>query len=214
MKKIDWFLLGIIGAMLIFGAIIYPKLPEQVPMHWNAAGEIDGYGSPFAGAFGIPLLTLGILLLFLVIPKIDPRKENYVKFNRVFNILKAFFVLFMVFMYIVTLMAAFDHQVKVDFLVKFALGLLFIVLGNYFGKIRHNYFVGIKTPWTLADETVWNKTHRMAGPFWIAAGIVALVVAFFDHPATFWIFMACLMIAAIIPTIYSYVIYKNKNANK
>jgi uncharacterized membrane protein len=209
MKKIDWFLLGIIGAMLICGAIIYPKLPDQVPMHWNAAGEIDGYGSPLAGVFGIPLLTLGILLLLLVTPKIDPRKENYAKFSGVYNILKTFLVLFMVFMYIVTLMAAFEHQIKVGLFVKFALGLLFIVIGNYFGKIRHNYFVGIKTPWTLADETVWNKTHRLAGPLWIVAGIVALVVAFFDHPASFWIFMACLMIAAIIPTIYSYVIYKN-----
>lgn len=209
MKKIDWILLVIIGAMLISGAIIYPKLPDQVPIHWNAAGEIDGYGSPLAGAFGIPLLTLGILLLLLVTPKIDPRKENYARFSRVYNILKVIFVLFMVFLYIITLMAAFEHQTNVGLLIKFALGLMFIVLGNYFGKIRHNYFVGIKTPWTLADETVWNKTHRLAGPLWIVAGIVALVVAFFDHPASFWIFMACLMIAAIIPTIYSYVIYKN-----
>ena len=211
MKKIDWVLLGIITAMLLTGAIIYPKLPEQVPMHWNAAGEIDGFGSPLAGAFGIPLLTLGIFILLLVTPSIDPRRENYAKFSGVYNLLKVFLVLFMAFLYAVTLLAAFNRQVKIGLFVKFALGLLFIFLGNYFGKIRHNYFFGIRTPWTLANETVWNKTHRLAGPLWVIAGLVSLIVAFIDHPVTFWIFMGCMMIAAIIPTVYSYLLYRRIN---
>lgn len=209
MKRIDWILLVIIAAMLITGAIIYPNLPDQVPTHWNAAGEIDGYSSPLVGAFGIPLLTLGILILLLITPKIDPRKDNYAKFSGVYNLLKVFLVLFMALLYGITLLAAFDQQVNVGLFVKFALGLLFILLGNYFGKIRHNYFFGIKTPWTLANEAVWNKTHRLAGPLWVVAGIVGMIIAFIDHPITFWIFMSCLMVAAIIPTIYSYILYRN-----
>jgi uncharacterized membrane protein len=208
MKKFDWILLLIISAMLIVGITVYPKLPEQVPMHWNAAGEIDGYGSPLEGAFGMPLLTLGIFVLLLVVPRIDPRKENYAKFSGVYNIVKAFMVLFMALIYGIILASAFNYPIQVGLVVKFALGLLFIILGNFFGKIRHNYTFGIKTPWTLASETVWNKTHRLAGPLWVAAGIVALIVAFIDHPATFWIFMACLLIATIIPAVYSYLIYK------
>ena len=206
--RFDWILLVLIGAMLIVGIIVYPTLPEQVPTHWNAAGEIDGYGSRFVGAFMLPLLTLGIFLLLLVTPKIDPRRENYSKFSGVYQIIKAFLVLFMVLVYGITLSAAYGHDVNVGLFVKFALGILFVTLGNYFGKIRHNYFVGIKTPWTLANEDVWNKTHRLAGPLWVVAGLIAMIVAFIDHPVTFWIFMGALMIASLIPTIYSYMLYQ------
>jgi uncharacterized membrane protein len=177
-------------------------------MHWNASGEVDGYGSRFAGAFGMPLLTLGIYLLFVILPQVDPRRQNYDKFAAVYELLKWAIILFLAVMYFVTLTAGLGFAPNVGLITKLGVGILLVILGNYFGKLRHNYFVGIKTPWTLANEEVWVKTHRFAGPLWMLAGLVFIITAFFDHPATFWVAMGGIFLASILSVVYSFWLFR------
>jgi len=199
----------IIMAAIATGIIIYPYLPDQVPAHWNIAGQVDRYTSRFWGAFGIPLLTLGIYLLMIILPGLDPKRQNYNKFRGSYRIIKLSFVLFMAWIYAVVLLNTFNGNFPVDRTVITAIGLLFILLGNFMSRFRHNYFVGIKTPWTLASEDVWSKTHRFGSRVWVIAGLViAAAGIFIGGRQGFALFITAIAAAALIPVIYSYIIYK------
>lgn len=108
-----------------------------------------------------------------------------------------------------TLLAALGYPLRVDFWVKFSIALLFLLLGNYMGKIKHNYFVGIKTPWTLASEEVWQKTHRFAAPLWVAGATVALLLSFSRALWANYLYLGIIIVVGLVPVIYSYLIYRN-----
>ncbi|MFX4260570.1 SdpI family protein [Pelotomaculum propionicicum] len=200
-------ILLILGS-LAAGALLYDLLPERVPSHWNIRGEIDAYSSRFWGAFGIPLLNAGIYFMMLVLPLIDPRRENYLKFAGAYRVFRAVFVVFMTGVYLLVLASAFGYSVPVDRAVMAGISVMFIILGNYMGQIRHNYFVGFKTPWTLANEQVWQKTHRLGGRLWVAAGLIGLVAALFGGTWGGILLGISIGVAAIIPMVYSYVEFK------
>lgn len=204
----DWPLLLLILGSLALGAAVYPQLPEQVASHWNFKGEVDGYSSRFWGAFGIPLMTAGIYVLMLALPSIDPRRENYIKFAGVYRLFKAVMVVFMTGLYLIVILNALGYPVPVDRAVMSGVSLLFVVLGNFMGQVRHNYFVGIKTPWTLADEQVWQKTHRLGGRLWVAAGLVGLVASLIGGATGGVILFAALAVATVIPIVYSYLEFR------
>lgn len=211
--KVHWCLWLIVALTLVLATAIYPSLPEQVPVHWNAAGEVDGYGSRFTGAFGIPLLNLGLLLMMKYLPAIDPKKHNYEKFKGFYGIFIWIMVLFMTGLYLITIAWALGYRPSIPLFTKLALGILFMVLGNYMGKVRPNWFVGFKTPWTLENEEVWIKTHRLAGPLLFGAGLITLCLAFVNHPSSFWIVIAVIMAASFVPAIYSYLLYHRLTKN-
>lgn len=205
--KTEWPILLLLLVTLIYGAYVYPTLPEKVPSHWNFAGEVDSWSSPVWGAFGIPLLNLGLYCLFLIIPKIDPNKEKYAQFAGAYNAFRYVFHLFFVGLYATVILAAQGHTVNVGQIVPMGVAVLLVVMGNYMGKVRKNYFFGIKTPWTLASEEVWQKTHRMAGPLWVLSGIVGFIAALFGGPIGHYIFFGMIMVIAVIPMAYSYIIF-------
>lgn len=209
----DWPLLLLILGGLAIGAVLYPQLPERVASHWNFKGEVDGYSSRFWGAFGIPLMTAGIYALMLVLPSIDPRRENYRKFAGAYRLFKATLVVFMTGVYLIVILNALGYRVPVDRAMMSGLSLLFVVLGNFMGQIRHNYFVGIKTPWTLANEQVWQKTHRLGGRLWVAAGLVGLAASVIGGSAGGVILAVSLGVATVIPMVYSYLEFR-KLANQ
>lgn len=205
----DWPLLLLILGSLIIGAALYPQLPERVASHWNFKGEVDGYSSRFWGAFGIPLMTAGIYVLMVVLPSIDPRRQNYEKFAGVYRLFKAIMVIFMIGLYLIVILSALGYRIPVDRAVTSGVSLLFIVLGNFMGQIRHNYFVGIKTPWTLASEEVWQKTHRLGGRLWVAAGLIGLAASLAAGGSTGGIIMAVSLGAAVVvPIAYSYLEFR------
>lgn len=206
--KIHWALWLIILGTLVFGLVIYPRLPEQVPIHWNAAGEVDDYGSRFMGAFGLPLMNLGLVLLLKFMPAIDPRRHNYEKFKGFYQIFIWTFVLFMTGLYFLTIAWALGYRPSISMFTKLGLGIMFMILGNYMGKVRPNWFVGIRTPWTLENEEIWLKTHRLGGPLMFGAGLVTLFLAFFEHPITFFLVIAVIMAASLVPMVYSYGLYR------
>lgn len=207
----DWPLILIILCSFIAGAVLYSRLPEQVPSHWNFKGEIDSYSSRFWGAFGIPLMTAVIYVLMLVLPLIDPRRGNYQKFEGVYRIFKSVMVIFMTGVYLIILSSALGHRVPVDKIMMAGVSLLFIVLGNFMGQIRHNYFVGIKTPWTLANEQVWQKTHRLGGRLWVAAGLVSLAASLIGGVTGGVIMGVALGTATVIPIVYSYLEFRRES---
>ncbi len=209
----DWPLILIIVCSFIAGAVLYSHMPDRVPSHWNFRGEVDGYASRFWGTFGIPLINAGIFVMLLLLPLIDPRKENYRKFAGAYKVFKTVFIVYMTGVYLVVILSVFGYPVPVDRVMMAGIALLFIVLGNYMGQIRHNYFVGIRTPWTLASEQVWQKTHRLGGRFWVVAGLTGLLASLIGGSAGGIVLGVSLGIATVIPIVYSYLEFRREKNN-
>ncbi|MCR4443379.1 MAG: SdpI family protein [Peptococcaceae bacterium] len=211
--KKDWPILLLILATLAAGICVYPRLPDMIPGHWNIKGQVDGWVSKSFGVLFFPLLNLGLYPLMLLLPRIDPRRENYRRFAGAYRVIRLFLHAFLALIYIVTLLAALGYALRVDAIVKFFVSLLILVLGNYMGKIKHNYFVGIKTPWTLASEEVWYKTHRFAAPLWVGAGALGMVLSVFRQLWLNYLYFASFIIIGFVPIIYSYFLFRKTRMN-
>ncbi|MFZ5651533.1 MAG: SdpI family protein [Bacillota bacterium] len=213
--KGDWPAVTLIILSFVTGALVYPYLPELVPSHWNIHGQVDNYSSRFWGAFALPMLTAGIYLLMVIVPRFDPKKENYTRFKGAYRSIKTGFTVFMLFLYAVILLNSLGYGVPVDRFVITGIGALFIIIGNIMGQLKHNYFVGVKTPWTIASEEVWRRTHRLSGRVWVASGLVSFLTGLFlGGERGFVIFAAAIAAAVIIPVAYSFIIYKKSAHNK
>jgi len=208
-KEIPAFILIVL--LFVSAFILYPSLPEQIPLHWNINGEVDRYGSKLFGTFLMPVMTLFIELLMLYLPFIDPKKRNYEKFINVYANIRLGFVLFMSFIYGITMVASLGHPINISFIVPFAVSLLLILIGNYMGKVRQNWFVGFRFPWTLDNEEVWNKTHRFGGKMFVIAGFIGMVSTFLPVPFNFIVFMVSVFGAVIGTMVYSYFQHKKLN---
>ena len=189
---------------------LYPIMPDPMPSHWNAQGEVDGYMSKFWGMFLMPLITLGIVLLFLAIPRIDPLKANIALFIDSYNIMMVALVAYMLYIYALTLLAALGYGFNMTFMLLPAMGVLFIIIGFLIGKAKRNFFIGIRTPWTLSSDTVWAKTHQLGKWTFMGAGAVSVLCVLLGEVG-FWIMMITLMAAAFVPVVYSYLLWKHEN---
>lgn len=207
--KREWFLLLLLAATLVAAIVIYPHMPEQVPIHWNARGEVDGYGSRLFGTFFLPVLNLGMYALFLFLPRLDPKRANYEKFAGSYRFIRYTFHLFMAFMFALTAAAGLGRQVDIGLWVASGVAILFILLGNVLGRVRHNYFVGFRFPWTLANETVWKKTHQLGSKLMVAGGLLGLAgVLALDGDARFTALMVCIFLPMIVTIVYSYLVFR------
>ena len=184
----------------------YPQLPDPVPTHWNAAGEVDGWTSKPWGVWLFPAISSGLLLMFLVLPVISPKGFRLEQSRKAYDSVVFIFLGFMVGVQLFTYRSAISGGQELVKFVPMAIGLLFVVLGNYIGKFQKNFFVGIRTPWTLASDRVWNRTHRLGGYVFMIGGVLIMLSGVFNAPVGF--FIAVAIGVALIPTIYSLVIYK------
>jgi len=192
---------------IIATAFIYSSLPEKIPSHWNIRGEIDSYNNKSFVWF-TSLLPLGIYLLMIYIPEIDPRRESYKKHKKAYKILMNILVLFFIVIHWITIFSALGHQISVARIIPIGVGILFIVIGNYMGQIRPNYTFGIKIPWTLADETVWRKTHRVGSFAFILSGLIFIIAGIINKSYSFVLAMSSIFITLIYTFVYSYLEYK------
>lgn len=206
-------LLLIILAMFLVSIYFYPLLPDKVPTHWNFRGEIDGYSGKLMGALLMPVINLIMYILFILLPLMDPKKENYKLFAGTYKYFRYLFHIFFLGMHVMIITAALGYKVNVTRLTIFSISLLFALMGNVMGRVKHNYFVGIKTPWTLASEEVWTKTHRLAALLWTAGGIAGMALSLFNV-GSFLVLMAILLLPSLIPVIYSYFIFKKLSDGK
>ncbi len=201
------FQLCIVFAMLIVGLVLHDSLPDQIPSHWNIAGEVDAYVNKDLGIYLFPGIALAVVLLFPILSKIDPRNKKYGAFRRPWHIIQMAIVLFFAYMYFVSLYITFNPEVSISKFILVGIGVLFLVMGNYLGKVRQNYFVGIKTPWTLDNEEVWNKTHRMAGWAFLFSGLVILIDGFVQWELV-PVMSFAILVAVVWPILYSYILYR------
>jgi uncharacterized membrane protein len=208
----EWLLLLFLIAPFAFIFIQWNSIPNKVPMHWNIAGEIDRYGSRGSVLY-IPLLNIGIYLLMLFVPFIDPRRKNYEMFERVYRTVRIAIGILLCLLSCMIIFSSIGYSVNVGLLVMLAITCLFIVLGNLFGKIRPNYFVGVRTPWTLENEDVWMRTHRMAGKLWVFVSIGVLPLIFLiPQTIMVWLFFSYVAVIALVPVLYSWKISSKKAA--
>lgn len=208
--KKEWPFLILLVIPVIAGLFLYPNMPEQIPIHWNVNGEVDNYGSRFFGTFFLPALNILLYVMFLIMPKFDPKRANYSKFESSYNVMRYTTHLLFLFLFAVTSAAALGYDVNIGKLVPAGICVMFIVFGNILGRVRHNYFVGFKFPWTLANEEVWRKTHQVGAKAMVLGGIGALVGVLFTNGAlSFAIVMAGIFIPIAFVTGYSYLLFRN-----
>jgi uncharacterized membrane protein len=207
--------LSVIAVVLSFVAAFYfyPRMPPYMASHWNAAGEVDGYMSEAWGLFMLPAMSVIILLLFLIIPLIDPLRKNIEKFIDYYDWFVFVTLLFFFYIYSLTILWNLGIEINMSKAMSPALGALFFFMGVVVSKAKRNYFVGIRTPWTLSSDAVWDKTHRLAGKLFKVAGILCLLGMFSDEFGL-WLVIIPVMVASAASVIYSYLVFKKESARK
>ena len=203
-------LLMIIGVTLA-GLLLWNRLPDQMASHWNLNDQVDGYMSKFWGVFMMPLFTLGMFLLFLVIPAIDPLKANIAQFREAFNLFIVLMVAFMIYIHSLTLAWSLGYTgFKMSGAMLPAIGLLFVFIGFMLRQAKRNFFIGIRTPWTLSSDTVWNETHRLGAVLFMICGALAFIGGFFGSTTAFWLMFIPIIASTIFLLVYSYVLYQRE----
>ena len=209
-----WFGL-VVGALGAAAAVwAYGRLPETVVTHWNLQGSPDGFSSRLWAVVVMPLVTLGLTGLFNVLPKVDPRRENYAKFLDSYWLIANAILVFTGVVHGLILANGLGYTVQVDRLLPVGVGLLLVFLGNYLTRIEPNWFIGVRTPWTLSSDAVWRKVHRTAGWLFVIGGLVIAVGAFAPRSAFVPLFIVTIVAAAGIPVVQSYVLWKREQHDR
>ena len=194
---------------LLLSLTVFSSLPEQIPAHWNVHGTVDRF-APKLTVFIFPGIIFLITILFQFMRRTDPNSDNYDKFQREYH--RYTFVIGLVFfaVQIMTIAAAFRMDFNVNLIFCLGIGSLFIFIGNLLPKTKHNYFIGIRTPWTLADEQNWFRTHRIAGKIWVLGGLIVALTALAPESFQVPVFLTVLAVMVVTPFVYSYTEFRKK----
>lgn len=190
----------------VFAVALYPRLPDPMPTHWNWSGAADGFMPKPWGVFLISFMMAGVALLLAVLPRISPRGFALSPFVRVYDVLQTVVVAFFAFVNGVALLTAADVRLSMDRWIFAGLGLLLAVLGNLLGKTTKNFFFGVRTPWTLASDEVWLRTHRLAGKLFVAAGFLVFAASLAGGSVP--LLAAPIILAGIVSVVASFVFYR------
>lgn len=198
------------AAMIPFAIslVFYQKLPEQVPTQWGWEGQVRGYSGRFMACFGIPAFMLVMELLIAAAFRLDPKWKNIRRSGVLGQLSRWFLVVLGILVQAVITAAGLGQPVDVSRIVSMFIGFAILVMGNYLPRCRYNFTMGIRTPWTLNDEKNWNKTHRIAGFFWTAGGILMVVLGYFRMAV---LYFAVLAVIVLVPVGYSYVLYRRES---
>lgn len=209
--KTSIIVLVLIAVAVTAGALLWNQLPEQMASHWNVDDEVDGYMPKFWGVFLMPVVTLGMFGLFLLLPNVDPLKANIAKFRGAFNLFILLITVFMLYIHGLTMAWSLGYR---NFRMSAAmlpfLGALFMFIGYMLRQAKRNFFIGIRTPWTLSSDTVWDKTHRLGSILFMASGVLAIAGSFLGGTAAFWLLFIPLTGSTLFLVVYSYVLYRNE----
>jgi len=207
MKKIHIFTLIIIIISFLIGIYLYNLMPDKVASHWNDKGEVNGYMIKFWGLFLMPIISFALFLMFLLIPKIDPLKKNIGKFRKQFDLFILFIIVFMLYLYALTIIWNLGNQFDMNKSIIPAIGLLFYYAGVLISHAKRNWFIGIRTPWTLSNDVVWDKTHKLGSILFKIAGVIAFIGLFFSD-FIIWFILIPVISFSLFTFIYSYFVYK------
>lgn len=200
-------ILLIVLASFGLGLYFYPQMPQSVASHWNVQGQVDGYMPKFWGTFLMPIISVAVLLLFWIIPRFDPLKANVEKFRKYFDIFIILISLFLLYIYLLTIFWNLGLRFNLVQLMAPAFGVLLLGASVLMSNAKRNYFIGIRTPWTLQSDEVWDKTHKLGGRLFLATGVLAFLGLFFPHLAI-WLIVPPVILSALSAVVYSYFEYK------
>ena len=209
MKFIKWKSFLITGAVcllpMLFGVALWDRLPDSMAIHFDINNNADNFASKGFAVFGLPLLIFALEWICMLATKLDPKYRN-IDDSVMMKIVLWMMPCLSIMMSTITYTYALGKEIKVGFIVLLFMGALFVVMGNYLPKCKQSYTMGIKLPWTLNSEENWNRTHRLGGKVWVAAGMIMMLTSFFESP---FIMLAVVLVAVITPTVYSYKLYKD-----
>jgi uncharacterized membrane protein len=202
--------LGFIVASVLFSLAVYAKLPDQVATHFGPTGKPDGWSSRSFAAFGLPLLSFFMFSLLSALPKVMPRRENYERFSGTYWTIITVIIGFMSATHVVILGISLGWPIDVLTFMLLGIGAMFVIMGNLMPRVKSNWMLGIRTPWTLESENVWRETHRIGGRTMVVAGIITMVAAFLPDTIRPWIAFGALLFGAMIPAVYSYILWRRE----
>ncbi|MDD5189579.1 MAG: SdpI family protein [Dehalococcoidales bacterium] len=210
MKSNFWilFMVVLVAAMFITGGALYAQMPAQMASHWNAAGTADGTIARFWGVFLFPLISLALLGLLLAIPNIDPLRANIARFKNYYYGFIVVFLAYFLYVYVLTLLWNLEVSFDMTRALIPAVGILFLVVGLMMLKAKRNYFIGIRTPWTLSNDEVWDRTHKLGGRLFIITGVVTAVIGAFLAFIAIWVMLGLILATTLVTVVYSYVIFR------
>lgn len=209
-----WFGLVIAALAVAISIWAYPSLPPRVATHWDLRGTPDGFSSRAWAVALIPIVIIAMTALFNVLPKLDPRRENYAKFLSSYWLIANAVIVFILVAHGLIITTGLGYSVKIDRLMPLGVGLLFVFLGNYLTRVEPNWFIGVRTPWTLSSDTVWRKTHRTAGWLMVLGGLVLASGAFLPGAMLLPLFIVTIVVVAVIPIVQSYVLWKRERHDR
>jgi len=201
--------LVLIAAMFAVGAWAYPGLPARIPTHWGSSGAVDAWSTrSFLSVFQMPLLAVGLYVLLWLVPYLDPKRGNLIASKQVYSIVIDLVTGLLAVVYAATLMAAHDAKLPVDRIVTLAVGVMFVVLGKYMGRVKRNWTMGVRYSWTLSDDTVWAKTNLLGGRLFMAAGVLGIVGVAVPPPWSIVMLVGPALAILPITYVYSWRLYR------
>ncbi len=201
----------LIAAALALSLAVYGRLPQPMASHWGGNDQVNGTISRFWGAFLVPIMSVLLLGLFLAIPLIDPMKANIASFRGFFNAFIVLLMAFLLYVHALTILWNLGVQsFRMSTALLPAIGLLYIFGGLMMRHAKRNFFIGIRTPWTLSSDKVWDETHRVGGPLFIASGVLALLSVFLPGPVAYWLVLGPVLASAVFLVVYSYVLWRRE----
>lgn len=209
MKKTEILILLIILISFGMGFYFYPQMPDKMASHWNIRGEVDGYMPKFLCLFLMPIISVVLFLMFLLVPRIDPLKENIEKFREYFDWFVVLIIGFLFYIYALTIFWSFGYRFDMGQILSPALAILFYYAGILISNAKKNWSIGIRTPWTMSNESVWNKTNKLGGKMFKISGVICLFGIVFPAYA-FWFVIVPVFFTAVYTIVYSYFTYKKE----
>lgn len=206
-----WLGFIVVGLALAVSLWGWLRLPASVPTHWNVRGQVDGYSPRWVAALVLPAGLLALRLVFSALPRLDPLRRNYPDFIDTYWLIVNAILLFMLAFHVVVILNGIGDPINLARLVPIGLGLLLVVFGNVLTRVRPNWFMGIRTPWTLSSEAVWRKTHRLGGWTMVAAGLLMMLATLLPVDATIPVLVAAVVAGALVPVVYSYVLWRKES---
>jgi uncharacterized membrane protein len=206
--RTEWPQWLMIAAMFVLAAATWANAPDRIPMHWGISGQVDRWGGKFEGLFAIPLLSLGIYVLMIVLPRFDPGRANYEAFAGPYTTLRLGILVMLTALYALIILWVRGVHVSIGVWVPLIVGALFVVIGNLLGKVRPNWFVGIRTPWTLSSKLAWNRTHRAGGWLFILMGVLMMLCAALRTEWALWTMIGVSLAGVLGLTVYSYLLWR------
>jgi uncharacterized membrane protein len=211
--KVNWKaeipLIALVAGMWVAAALMWPSSPDRYPVHWGPSGEVDRYGGRTEGLLAMPAMGALIYLMMLFLPRLDPGRPNYAKFAGAWYTIRASSLALMGLLYAVMVLSARGVPIDMPRFTGLAVGAMLFVMGNVMGKLRPNWFFGVRTPWTLSSKLSWNKTHRLAGWVFVAGGLALMAAGLIGAPMAMVVAVAIIVAGVLGAAVYSYFVWRS-----